>query len=76
MSISCPTVRGGVFVPGLEAGQVYAYRVNGPMALETGHRFDSEKILLDPYGRSVAVPEQYQRSAATGPGDNRSPSVK
>jgi isoamylase len=59
-----------VFVPGLEAGQVYAYRMNGPMMPEEGHRFDPEKILLDPYGRSVAVPEQYQRSAATGPGDN------
>ncbi len=65
-----------VFVPGLQAGQVYAYRVSGPMAPEAGHRFDPEKILLDPYGRSVAVPEQYQRSAAIGPGDNGPYSMK
>jgi glycogen operon protein len=65
-----------VFVPGLEAGQVYAYRVSGPMEPEAGHRFDPEKILLDPYGRLVAVPEQYQRSTATGPGDNGPYSMK
>src|SRR5690349_20793825 len=37
-----------VFVPGLQAGQVYAYRSHGPSEPERGLRFDAEKVLLDP----------------------------
>jgi isoamylase len=39
------------FVPGITAGQVYAYRVAGPFDPPRGLRFDSSKVLLDPYGR-------------------------
>jgi isoamylase len=42
------------FVPGLQAGQLYAYRASGPHAPERGLRFDAGKILLDPYGKCVA----------------------
>ncbi len=42
-----------VFVPGLQAGQIYAYRVHGPFAPEKGLRFDPAKVLLDPYGKAV-----------------------
>src|SRR6185295_15214675 len=45
-----------VFVPGVEPGQLYAYRVHGPSNPASGLRFDSGKVLLDPYGRGVAVP--------------------
>jgi isoamylase len=38
------------FVPGLQPGQVYAYRAHGPFAPDRGWRFDAEKVLLDPYG--------------------------
>src|SRR3990172_894156 len=37
-----------VFVPGVEAGQIYAYRAHGPFVPEQGFRFDGEKVLLDP----------------------------
>ena len=37
-----------VFVPGVTAGQIYAYRVAGPFDPERGLRFDPEKVLLDP----------------------------
>src|SRR5271157_4942297 len=50
------------FVRGLKPGQVYAYRAHGPFAPEQGYRFDGEKVLLDPYGLAVAVPEAYQRT--------------
>jgi glycogen operon protein len=59
-----------VFVPGLKAGQIYAYRVQGPFAPERGFRFDGEKVLLDPYGFAIAVPEGYNRGAASRSGDN------
>ena len=58
------------FVPGLRAGQVYAYRAIGPVDPARGLRFDPAKALLDPYGRAVAVPDGYDRSAASRPGDN------
>jgi isoamylase len=65
-----------VVVPDLEPGQVYAYRAHGPFAPERGLRFDGEKILLDPYGLAVAVPEAYDRGAARRPGDNAAVAMK
>lgn len=59
-----------VFVPGLAAGQVYAYRAYGPFAPEQGHRFDGDKVLLDPYARAVVGWESYSREAAIRSGDN------
>src|SRR5215475_858970 len=38
-----------VFVPGVRSGQLYGYRVGGPSAPAWGRRFDSTKVLLDPY---------------------------
>src|ERR1700733_3327614 len=38
------------FVPGVRPGQLYAYRVQGPCDPASGMRFDSNKVLLDPYG--------------------------
>jgi glycogen operon protein len=64
------------FVPRLRAGQVYAYRAHGPFEPDQGLRFDAEKVLLDPYGRAVAVPEAYDRRAATRPGDNGAVALK
>jgi isoamylase len=49
-------------VPGLEAGQLYGYRICGPCEPGRGHRFDNSKVLLDPYGRCVAVPSSYDRN--------------
>jgi isoamylase len=65
-----------VFVPGLEPGQVYAYRAHGPFAPDRGCRFDAEKVLLDPCGLAVAVPERYDRRAAARPGDNAATAMK
>jgi glycogen operon protein len=65
-----------VFVPGLEAGQIYAYRAHGPFAPADGLRFDSEKVLLDPYGRCLAQPAGYNRGAACKPGNNTSVALK
>jgi isoamylase len=59
-----------VFVTGLRPGQVYAYRAIGPFDPARGLRFDPEKVLLDPYGRAVVVPDGYDRGAASRPGDN------
>jgi isoamylase len=65
-----------VFVPGLRPGQVYAYRAHGAFDPDHGTRFDAEKVLLDPYGLAVAVPEKYDRWAAARPGDNAPVAMK
>ena len=65
-----------VFVPGVRPGQIYGYRVEGPSAPERGLRFDSAKVLLDPYGRGVVVPKNYDREAAKRAGDNAATAMK
>jgi glycogen operon protein len=65
-----------VFVPGLNPGQIYGYRARGPFEPHRGLRFDPEKVLLDPYGRAVAVPEQYSRVAACKPVENTATAMK
>jgi isoamylase len=65
-----------VFVPGIRAGQLYGYRVTGPFAPEHGLRFDPSKVLLDPYGRAVAVPDEYSRQMASQYGENDAIAMK
>jgi isoamylase len=65
-----------VFVPGVAAGQVYAYRVSGPFCPEEGHRFNPQKVLLDPYAKAVVGWENYSREAAILPGDNCAQALK
>ena len=65
-----------VFVPNVRPGQLYGYRVDGPFDPWSGMRFDPTKVLLDPYGRGVVVPEAYGRDAARGPGDNAGTAMK
>jgi len=65
-----------VFVAGILAGQHYGYRVTGPFAPEHGLRFDASKVLLDPYGRAVAVPNGYSRQLASQYGVNDAIAMK
>jgi len=65
-----------VFVPGVEAGQIYGFRAYGPFEPDRGFRFDPSKLLLDPYGRAVAVPRNYTREAARLKGDNTTTAMK
>ena len=58
-----------VFVPECQSGQVYGYRVDGPFDPEAGHRYDPNKVLLDPYGKCVSA-HNYSRTLASNPGDN------
>ncbi|CAN5755700.1 glycogen debranching protein GlgX [soil metagenome] len=40
------------FVPGLGPGTRYGYRVHGPYEPSAGHRFNPNKLLMDPYARA------------------------
>ncbi len=42
-----------MYVPHLRPGQLYGYRVYGPYAPHEGHRFNPNKVLLDPYARAI-----------------------
>ena len=65
-----------VFVSGVKAGQIYAYRVKGAFDPASGMRFDPTKVLLDPYGRGAVVPKNYSRDAARKKGDNAASAIK
>jgi isoamylase len=65
-----------IFVPQVQPGQLYGYRVEGPSCPASGLRFDASKLLLDPYGRRVVVPKNYSREAASNPGDNAACAMK
>ncbi len=66
-----------VFVPGVQAGQIYGYRVYGPSVDPSRRtRFDPEKVLIDPYALAVAVPKNYSRVAASSAGDNARTAMK
>jgi isoamylase len=39
------------WLPDIGPGQVYGYRVHGPYEPTAGHRFNPNKLLLDPYAR-------------------------
>ena len=44
------------YIPDLQPGTVYGYRVHGPYEPEHGHRFNANKLLLDPYARAHVGP--------------------
>jgi isoamylase len=43
-----------VYIPGLKPGQLYGYRIIGPYEPASGHRFNSNKLLIDPYAKAIA----------------------
>jgi isoamylase len=43
-----------VYLAGVGAGQLYGYRVHGPYQPDEGHRFNANKLLLDPYAKELA----------------------
>ena len=50
------------YVPDLCPGQVYGFRVHGPYRPDLGHRFNPNKVLLDPYARAIARPLSWHDS--------------
>jgi isoamylase len=41
------------YIPGLGPGQRYGYRVHGAYDPARGHRFNSAKLLIDPYAKAI-----------------------
>ncbi len=54
--LNLPEREGGIwygFVEGVKPGQIYGYRADGPYRPEDGHRFNANKLLIDPYARKL-----------------------
>ena len=49
------------YVPGVPIGQRYGYRVHGPYDPASGHRFNPNVVLLDPYARAVDGVEDWSK---------------
>src|SRR5687768_1550997 len=41
------------YLPDVEPGQLYGYRVHGPFDPRTGMRFNPNKVVLDPYAKAL-----------------------
>jgi glycogen operon protein len=41
------------YLPDIRPGQLYGYRVHGPHAPQHGHRFNPNKLVLDPYAKAI-----------------------
>ena len=61
------------YLPEARPGLIYGYRVHGPHQPERGHRFDHNKILLDPYARMIQRGRGQVIDPAFTWGDDRAP---
>ena len=50
------------YLPGIRPGQFYGYRVHGPFDPENGHRFNPNKLLLDPYAKAISRTNRWSDS--------------
>ena len=49
------------YLPDARPGTVYGYRVHGPYEPEAGHRFNPNKLLLDPYAKQLVGELNWRR---------------
>ncbi|CAN5698635.1 glycogen debranching protein GlgX [soil metagenome] len=50
------------YLPDVQPGQLYGYRVHGPFAPHAGHRFNPHKLLVDPYARVLGRPVRWNEA--------------
>lgn len=55
-----------VWVEGIRPGQLYAYRVDGPYQPKDGHRFNFNKLLLDPFATAISQVPNWDFGPARG----------
>lgn len=48
-----------IYLEGLKPGQRYGYRVYGPYEPQKGHRFNPNKLLIDPYAKAISGTVQW-----------------
>jgi glycogen operon protein len=50
------------YFPDIRPGQLYGYRLHGPYDPGTGHRFNPNKVVIDPYAKAVGRPVKWDDS--------------
>ncbi len=55
-----------VWVKGIAPGQLYAYRVDGPYQPTEGHRFNFNRLLLDPFANAISLLPKWDFTPARG----------
>lgn len=55
-----------VWVAGIQSGQLYGYRVDGPYRPQEGHRFNVHKLLLDPFAQAISPLPDWDFGPARG----------
>ncbi len=50
------------YLPGVGPGQRYGYRVHGPYEPDEGHRFNAQKLLIDPYAKAIEGHVRWERA--------------
>ncbi|MDR3200706.1 MAG: glycogen debranching protein GlgX [Spirochaetales bacterium] len=55
-----------IVVQGLAPGALYLYRVDGPYNPDRGHRFNRNKVLLDPYAKALTGSFRWKLNRAVG----------
>ena len=55
-----------VWVEGIGSGQLYAYRVDGPYKPGEGHRFNFNRLLLDPHAAAISRLPAWDFASAYG----------
>ncbi|EKU96643.1 glycogen debranching enzyme GlgX [Leptolyngbya sp. PCC 7375] len=55
-----------VWVKGIRSGQLYGYRMDGPYEPGAGHRFNGNRLLLDPFATAISQDPPWDFAAARG----------
>jgi isoamylase len=55
-----------VWIRGIRPGQMYGYRVDGPYHPKDGHRFNFNKLLLDPFATAISRLPSWEFAPARG----------
>src|SRR5208282_980623 len=55
-----------VWIEGIQPGQLYAYRVDGPYQPKDGNRFNFNKLLLDPFATAISRLPTWEFGPARG----------
>jgi glycogen operon protein len=55
-----------VWIEGIRPGQMYGYRVDGPYHPKDGHRFNFNKLLLDPFATAISRLPSWEFAPARG----------
>ena len=55
-----------IWIGGVEPGQLYGYRIDGPYAPLRGHRFNPNKLLLDPRATAISAIDNWDYALGVG----------